>query len=240
MTRKAIRGVLFDKDGTLFGFQETWAPWAASLLRDLGGDGPRAAALAAALGFDLAERRFLPGSPAVAGTLADQVAILLPHLPDWTAEGLRDHLTRSAADAVPVPAADLTALLSDLRGRGMRIGVATNDGAFPARRHLEGAGIAALVDWMAGYDSGHGAKPEPGMLLAFARETGLEPAEIVVVGDSLHDLHAARAAGMVGVGVLTGTAPRRVLEPHADAVLGTVGELPDWLGARAAAASGGS
>ena len=230
-----IRAVLFDKDGTLFGFQETWGPWAVRLLRGLARDGAQAEALAAALRFDLAAARFAPDSPAVAGTLAEQVALLLPLLPGWDADGLREHLSRTAAEAVPVPAADLVPLLTGLRARGLGIGIATNDGAHPARRHLEGAGLTGLVDWLAGYDSGHGAKPAPGMLLAYARAAGVDPAEVAMVGDSLHDLHAARAAGMVAVGVLTGTAGRAELAPHADVVLDSVAALPDWLDARAAA-----
>ena len=233
LTEIPIRGVLLDKDGTLFGFQETWAPWAAWLVRDLGRTDERTAALAAAIRFDLASERFAPDSPAVAGTIAEQVAILLPHLPEWTAEDLRAHLARTAGEVTPVPAADLPGLLSDLRGRGLMVGVATNDGALPARRHLERAGIDALVDWMAGYDSGHGAKPQPGMFLAFARETDLRPAEVVVVGDSLHDLVAAKAAGMRRIAVLTGTAGKAELGPHADAVLDTVADLPRWLDAQA-------
>ena len=52
--------------------------------------------------------------------------------------------------------------------------------------------------------------------------------------DIERELHAAKAAGMVGVGVLTGTAGRAELEPHAETVLSTVGGLPDWLEGRAA------
>ena len=229
-----IRGILLDKDGTLFDFQATWGPWAARLLRDLGRDAAHASRLAGALRFDLEAERFAADSPAVAGTIAEQVAILLPHLPNWDADGLRDHITRAAAEAVPSPAADLPSLLSALRAMGLGVGVATNDGVLPARRHLEGAGIDGAIDWLAGYDSGHGAKPEPGTLLAFAAALDLDPAEVAMVGDSLHDLHAAKAAGMVGVGVLTGTAGRAELEPHAETVLSTVGGLPDWLEGRAA------
>jgi phosphoglycolate phosphatase len=51
-----------------------------------------------------------------------------------------------------------------------------------------------------------------------------------MVGDSTHDLHAGRAAGMVCVAVLTGVADRDELAPHADVVLDTIADLPRWLG----------
>ncbi len=232
MTVGDVDAVLLDKDGTLFGFQETWGPWATGLLRGLGEDAEHAGALADALCFDLAAGRFRPESPAIAGTLDDQVAILLPLLPGWDAPGLRTHVATSSAQATPVPAADLAAVIGALRARGLGLGVATNDGAAAAMRHLAAAGLEGAFDWIAGYDSGHGAKPAPGMLLAYAEAAGTVPGRIVMVGDSTHDLYAARAAGMIGVGVLTGPAVRDELEPHAAAVLASVADLPAWLDAR--------
>lgn len=114
--------------------------------------------------------------------------------------------------------------------------MATNDAIAPARAHLSDAGIDGLFDFIAGSDSGHGAKPEPGQMLAFAAASGLAPYRIAMVGDSAHDLHAGRAAGMICVGVLTGMAGPDTLAPLADVVLPDIGHLPAWLDGRAAAA----
>ena len=67
------------------------------------------------------------------------------------------------------------------------------------------------------------------MVLAFAECLGTPASRIVVVGDSLHDLSAARAAGAVGVAVLSGPAERAALEPHADHVIAHIGDLPEFL-----------
>ena len=61
----------------------------------------------------------------------------------------------------------------------------------------------------------------------------MEPEEVVMVGDSAHDMIAARSAGMHRVAVLTGVATRAQLEPLAQAVLPSVADLPRWLDARA-------
>src|SRR5271166_2282412 len=53
--------------------------------------------------------------------------------------------------------------------------------------------------------------------------------QIVMVGDSRHDLDCARAAGAIGVAVLSGPADRRSLTPHADFVIETIGDLPELL-----------
>lgn len=86
---------------------------------------------------------------------------------------------------------------------------------------------------MAGYDSGHGAKPQPGMVTAFAAHLGVAPSRIAMVGDSPYDLVAARAAGAVSVAVLSGPlgpAARDTMAPLADYILDSVADLPALLG----------
>ena len=56
--------------------------------------------------------------------------------------------------------------------------------------------------------------------------------QVAMVGDSTHDLHAGRAAGMTTIGVLTGPATEETLAPFADAVLPDISHLPAWLNAR--------
>ena len=94
-------------------------------------------------------------------------------------------------------------------------------------------GVADLFDFIAGYDSGHGHKPGPGMPNAFAAHIGAQAAEVAMVGDSLHDLGAGRAAGCAySVAVLTGVAGEAELAPHADIVLPSIADLPDFLSRR--------
>lgn len=225
-----IAAVLFDKDGTLFDFHATWGAWTAFLVHELaGGEAQRAAHLAGVMGYQLAERRFRPESPVIAGTPQDLAALLLPHLPGNTAASLMDRMNALAADAPMAEAVPLAPLMAGLRARGLRLGVATNDAEAPARAHLSAVGVIEAFDFVAGFDSGHGAKPAPGMLLAFAERVGVAPARVAMVGDSLHDLAAGRAAGMITVGVLTGLAAADDLAPMADVVVPDIGHLPALL-----------
>lgn len=226
----AIQGVLFDKDGTLFDFEATWTGWAQAMLGDLaGGDAGRASDLGARIGFDYAARRFAPDSTAIAGTTADIVRLLSPGVPEMTASALEARLNAAAAAAPQVPTVPLGPLLAGLRARGLMLGVATNDSEAPARAHLAAAGQEAAFDFIAGYDSGFGGKPAPGMCLGFAHAVGLAPECVAMVGDSTHDLVAGRAAGMRCVAVLTGMAEAGDLAPLADVVLPDIGALPDWI-----------
>lgn len=230
MTR--IAGLLFDKDGTLFDFHASWGNWAAALMRDLaGGDEARAEVLGRAVGYDMAKHAFLPDSPAISGTPEDISAALLVWLPGASPAGLLARMNALSATAVMVPATPLSPLLAQLRGRGLCLGLASNDSEAAAHGHLAAEGIDGAFDFIAGYDSGHGEKPGPGMALAYAAACGLDPRHIVMVGDSLHDMLSGRAAGMRTVAVLTGLATHDDLAPLADAVLPDIGHLPAWLDA---------
>lgn len=231
MSAPAIDALLFDKDGTLFHFAGTWEAWAVSFLTRIAeGDAARAAHLGAQIGFDLPARRFAPASVIVAGTPAEIAGLLLPHLPGQSFETVLATLNAEAETVPQAEAVPLIALLEGLRAAGLRLGVATNDAEAPALKHLDAARIRGHFDFIAGSDSGHGAKPGPGQLLAFAAHVGLGPERIAMVGDSTHDLAAGRAAGMVTVGVLTGLAGAEELSPLADIVLPDIGHLPAWLG----------
>ena len=124
--------------------------------------------------------------------------------------------------------------------RGFILGIATNDSEASARAQAAVMRIETHLDFIAGYDSGHGSKPDPGMVSAFAAMHGLTIGRVALVGDSLHDLHAARAAGACAIAVLSGPlgkAARTELAPLADHVLGSIAELPDLLDQLAAKAA---
>lgn len=226
-----IDGIVFDKDGTLFDFRKSWGSWALKLLSGLASDDVHLRQMAEAIGFDPVTCDFAPHSPVIAATAPEIAAELLPFLPQYSLQQLTLRLNALAETAVMQEAVPLDAALRALKVRGLKLGLATNDYEAPARAHLAAHGVAAHFDFIAGCDSGHGAKPAPGMLLAFARQLRLSPDRVVMVGDSRHDLAAGRAAGMRTVAVLTGIAHADELSPYADAVLPDIGYLGGWIDA---------
>lgn len=225
-----IDGIIFDKDGTLFDFRRTWGEWTQRLLAELAqGDDETATRLGALVGYDLPRRVFAPNSPIIAATPDEIADCLIDHLPGWEHAPLVARMNALAAQVSLAEAVPLRPLLENLRARGLRIGLVTNDAEAPARAHLASARVQDLFDFVAGFDSGHGAKPGPGPLLAFAKACGLSPARIAMVGDSTHDMLAGQAAGMRRVAVLTGVAEQAELAPHAEVVLPDIGHLPGWI-----------
>ena len=224
-----IKGLLFDKDATLLDFEKTWGTWSLEYLSGLAdGDAALLGRLAEAVQFDLEAMTFAPTSPVIAGTPEEGVDLILPLLPAWDRDALLAHSNDTAAAAQAHEIVPLDPLLSQLKPLA-KLGIATNDSAEAARRHMRSLGVLTQFDAIIGSDSGFGGKPAPGMCLAFLSQLGLEPDQVAMVGDSLHDMFAGRAAGMVCVGVTSGFAAHGDLAPHADVVLPDVSHIPKWL-----------
>ncbi|WP_281858109.1 HAD family hydrolase [Litoreibacter halocynthiae] len=228
-----IKGLLFDKDGTLLDFDATWGQWAAGFFDDLAqGDAGLSARMADAAGFDAATRTFHPDSPVIADTADMVIDLLLPFVPHWERQALLEYGNEKAAQAELVTPCALPELFDRFDAMGLPLGIATNDAESSAHAHMRKLGVETRFARILGFDSGFGGKPAPEMLLAFSDHCGFAPSEVAMVGDSTHDLHAGRNAGMICVGVLTGPAHRADLEPHADVVLDSIADIPHWLAAR--------
>jgi len=234
---KKIAGVLFDKDGVLVDFHTTWGPATARTIRHFAVDEDQARALAEAIDFDLTAERFRPQSVFIAGTAADTMRVWSPILGAGT--GLReasfwgeitDRMTTEGAECVSAPP-EVPIALRALRAKGLPLGIATNDQEDSARQQMTRLELTALFETISGSDSGYGPKPGPGMIDAFADHLNVDTARIVMVGDSTHDLHAARAAGAIGVAIGTGPATLESLKPHADHTIETMAELPGLVDA---------
>lgn len=231
----ALAGILFDKDGTLVDFDRTWGAAAHPVMRRMsGGDDVLLRRVADAMHYELDARRFRPTSPLIGGSPAEILAAwggALGRTDDRALLAELNELFAAETLASLMPIGDPVAVLDALRERGLALGLATNDGEASARAQLTALGLAGHMGFVAGYDSGHGGKPEPGMVLAFAAAIGVDPGRVALVGDTTHDLRAARAAGAVAVAVLSGPATRDALAPYADHVIGSVADLPDLVAA---------
>lgn len=232
---RRLRGVLLDKDGTLIDYWRTWVPInREAALFAASGDAALARELLAFGGHDPDTDRITPGSVLAAGSLDDIAQAFATCLGERTPPGLAagiDAVFRDGGARHSVLVADAVRTLDRLAAMGLALGVATNDTAGGLAASLgRHEGLIGRFRFLAGCDSGHGAKPEPGMVLAFAAATGLAPDAIAVVGDAVHDLEMGRRAGAgLCIGVLGGTSPRAALAPHADLVIEHLADLPAVL-----------
>jgi phosphoglycolate phosphatase len=234
VTEVPIRAILFDKDGTLIDFDRTWGPAVEAVLRRLAGRNDALySELSIASGLNGHNAHFQRASPVISeptNVFAARWATSLRRPADAAFFSEVDRLLCDATLAHLVPLGDPKAIMSELIERGYRLGLATNDAEATARAHARKLGFEGMLTFIAGYDSGFGAKPGPGPALAFATAVNVPISEVVVVGDTAHDVTMARAAGSKVVVVLTGPTASDYLErAEPDAVIASVAQLSAWL-----------
>ncbi|WP_411033232.1 HAD family hydrolase [Shinella sp. BYT-45] len=238
-----ISGILFDKDGTLLDYARSWVPVNYELARiAAAGDEALARTLLVAGGMDPDTGHVTPDSLLAAGNTVEIAAGMVAAGSPFAVEALTEHFDGLFANSAELAVAvtDLAAFFAAMHARGYRLGVASSDNEASIRATARRFGFEGYLHYVAGYDSGFGVKPEPGMVLGFCAATGLKPHQVAVVGDNNHDLHMGRNAGAgLTVAVLTGTGSRQSLSGACDYCLNDITELlplfPEAAAARPAA-----
>lgn len=126
-----------------------------------------------------------------------------------------------------VPVAGTVELVQALYGHYL-LGIVSTRTAAEVQVYLEQHGLAGFFAVVAGSDTTKRIKPHPEPILWAAGRLGVDPAHVVMVGDTAADVRAAQAAGSLAVGVLCGFDDRVDLG-SADLVLASTADLAAWL-----------
>jgi len=226
-----IKGIAFDKDGTLIDFDASWAVGFRTLINGIFPNNIKHQnILANAAGFNTITNKFSGGSIFVNGTTQDVLDVWLNLFPELNSEIVleKSEIAFSQLDAVPI--CNLYTFLSKLRAQGYFLGVITNAAEAPTLIQLERLGCLDLFDKVIGCDSGYEPKPSGNSILGFCDSVGIVPSEVAMVGDSTHDLNAGQNAGVgLNVGVLSGPASYDQISDVADIVLDNILSLHEVL-----------
>ena len=229
-----IRGVLFDKDGTLIDVNGTWVPiYRRMLCEQFDVDAAGAEALMQRVGYDPSTDGFAANSILASGTTRQLVENWWPDLDE---AGMQGKLRMIDVDYAPLsksflkPLMPLAPLLKELKAMRLHVGVATNDSHYSAVNHMTHLGVVDLFDAVIAADTVPAPKPSGDMIRAFAKGRGVEPSEIAMVGDNAHDMEEARNGGAgLAIAVLTGNAAYDEIAHLADHTLASIAELPALL-----------
>ena len=217
---RSVRAVFFDLDGTLV---ETDDETVARLARRLAPfrpilprrDVPRAARHLA----DWINERFNDGLALLDWLHLDEPAQRLARR--W---GL---IHANSADRPLVPVAGAVELVQALYGRYL-LGIVSTRSVAELQVFLVQHGLAGLFAVVIGSDSTVRIKPHPQPILHAAERLGVNPRNVIMVGDTTADVQSAQAAGSLAVGVLCGFGDREDLR-RADLVLTSTADLTRWL-----------
>ena len=128
------------------------------------------------------------------------------------------------------PYAGAAASLRLLHEAGLRIAVVTNKQHRFAAALLQRRGLSGWLDVVVGGDTCARRKPDPQPLLFACQSLRTAPSQTLMVGDSINDVHAARAAGIsvvcVSYGYNEGRDPRTL---DCDLLIDSLAELPALL-----------
>ena len=235
MDSKKIKGIVFDKDGTLIDFEKSWYPLLREFVLNLAdGDIDTARRMFSQCGADLDTQEFKSGSTLGAGTNEEIVAVWANILELNKAESIalekkfNQTLKEKMSDYVH-PITCLKTLFTELQSMGIICGIATMDSKESLESCVKNLDIYDVCTYRVGYDSGFGQKPQGGMVLGFCKEHNLHPSEVIVVGDNTHDIHMGKNAGaFCTIGVLTGNSQSDDLF-EADYILPDITHIPNFL-----------
>jgi beta-phosphoglucomutase family hydrolase len=124
------------------------------------------------------------------------------------------------------------AFISRLKAAKVRLAVAT---AAPTENRafvLDGLDLRKSFERVVGAEEVTRGKPAPDMFLTAAKFLGIEPSACVVFEDAINGILAARAAGMVAVGITSTTPPELLREAGAQWTVPDFTALPAELEAR--------
>jgi len=120
--------------------------------------------------------------------------------------------------------------LDYLKSRGYALGCVTNKAARFTLPLLEDLGVRDYFGLVVAGDSLPRKKPDPLPLLHSAEHFGVDPARALMIGDSVSDVRAARAAGFATVCMSYGyNHGRDIREAEPDAVIDSLVEIAGLL-----------
>ncbi len=230
-----IRGILFDKDGTLIEFLGLWKAIALGLVEELIHSENPIVKEKLLESIGLVQDEVRPASILSSGTTKDieeafrQVLIdeqinFPEPLHQWIESKIFE-LTKQNIHAIK-PVADLNTLLTRLKQNGLKIGIATADDQETTLLTLNLLGLTHYFDFI-GTSDFYNKKPHPHMMEAFCEEVGVAAKEVVMVGDTAVDIAFGRNANcQYMIGVHSGAGQSQDLV-GADFVIPTIADLVD-------------
>ena len=212
-----LQGVIFDVDGTLVDSNEAHAGSWVDTLREVG----------IKVSFDVIWPMIGMGGdkllPSAAGIESD--SDLGKKLSERRWEIFqRDYLPRLK------PMRGSRALVQRMKSDGLSLIVASSANGNELGALMEAAEVADLIEMRTSSSDAEDSKPDPDIVQAAVRKSGLKPDDLIMLGDTPYDVQAAIGAHVKLVGLLCGGWTALELSGAA-AIYSDPADLLDWYDA---------
>ncbi|MEB8265264.1 HAD family hydrolase [Mammaliicoccus sciuri] len=207
-----IKWLLFDKDGTLLKFDETWSEISLVMIDRFVEKYhiEQQQALQEALGY--VDGQFLSSGILASGTLADIVRVFAKfaenadpkEIEDWTVQLSKDLIEEYEPETIVIEG--MVETLTAFKEKSYQIAIITSDDIDGTNRFIQDAGVSHLIDEKITASINGYQKPNPKMVEEFYEKWNVSPDEIVIIGDTPTDIQMGKNAHFKKViGVLSGT-----------------------------------
>ncbi|WP_347285854.1 HAD family hydrolase [Mammaliicoccus sciuri] len=207
-----IKWLLFDKDGTLLKFDETWSEISLVMIDRFVEKYhiEQQQALQEALGY--VDGQFLSSGILASGTLADIVRVFAKfaenadpkEIEDWTVQLSKDLIEEYEPETIVIEG--MVETLTAFKEKSYQIAIITSDDIDGTNRFIQDAGVSHLIDEKITASINVYQKPNPKMVEEFYEKWNVSPDEIVIIGDTPTDIQMGKNAHFKKViGVLSGT-----------------------------------
>lgn len=231
-----VKAILFDKDGTLTNIDNLWIEPTEMVIRKIlkqhiKEDSPITIEQMLEL-LGIVRGEIVPNSVIASGTVEDMLDEIGKYFPidktalyDEVLQDFRNYLL--AHPDMIVPIGDVAFLISELKNKGIKVGVVTNDSYVPTKTIFEILKVWHLFDFVATPDD-YAAKPIADSLIGGSQQLGVPLNEIFYVGDSYLDMDYAKHCGG-GIAVLTSGSDVQIMKEQSVLVLDSVEQLLDFV-----------
>lgn len=234
-----IKGILFDKDGTLIDFFEAWGKTIQPVISKLLDEAKitnKDALLKKILNHIGVYDSYIDPEGSFAWKPYEQIAQDIAKLMEkeqmdssMSTTDIYNCLTdffwqEQSSQAVP-QLANLKELMADLNQMGLYTGIATTDEYEATLQCTDTCGIKDNISFYGTAGRNMPIKPDEKLLLQAADSWKIHPQEIMVVGDTPNDMRFAKNGNAIAVGVLSGTGRKKDLEQMADYLIPSIKDL---------------
>ena len=233
---REVKAILFDKDGTLTNIDNMWVEPTEMVIRNIlkqhiKEDSPITIEQMLEL-LGIVQGEIVPNSVIASGTVEDMLDEIGKYFPinkkalyDVVLEDFKQYLL--AHPDMIIPIGDVAFLISELKHKGIKVGVVTNDSYIPTKTIFEILKIWHLFDFVATPDE-YPAKPASDSLIGASQHLAVPLHEIFYVGDSYLDMDYAKHCGG-GIAVLTSGSDVQIMKEQSVLVLDSVEQLLDFV-----------